>query len=350
MLSKNNKCPLFGFAPNLLDILADLIYNNAMANSSNKNDNLQINPIITPANSGLCFSIATIAIIAMSLIFTVVIAIIATAKGVALEQFNASLQGSFVYNVFAFGLSSVALCLALLVFAGVKKIRPFSMLPLKKTGWKYWVIALLLTFGLLFGFTELNNLFVSLLEKIGYSKPDMTLQNEKWYHLAVWLVVAAAMPAFFEECVFRGYLLEGLKQYGTLFAVIVGGLFFSIFHQNPQQTPYQFICGMAFTLLAIKSGSMLPCIAMHFANNATILITDFCSLTIGKTAGIILTVAGILCFLGGIIWLMLDKKSTPSTEENPVKPTKMQFFLFSAAGLAVCVLMWLTDLFTYIGG
>ena len=52
----------------------------------------------------------------------------------------------------------------------------------------------------------------------------------------------------------------------------------------------------------------------------------------------------------GDLTLMLDKKSTPSTEENPVKPTKTHFFLFSAAGLAVCVLMWLTDLFTYIGG
>ena len=49
------------------------------------------------------------------------------------------------------------------------------------------------------------------------------------------LAVVAVLPAFLEESIFRGVMLEGMKALGTAAACLLGGLCFSLFHQNPEQ-------------------------------------------------------------------------------------------------------------------
>ena len=45
-----------------------------------------------------------------------------------------------------------------------------------------------------------------------------------------------------EELFFRGILLRGMKKFGTVAAVFYGAALFSLYHQSPAQTAYQFIC------------------------------------------------------------------------------------------------------------
>ncbi|MBR2968613.1 MAG: CPBP family intramembrane metalloprotease [Clostridia bacterium] len=321
------------------------------SNQSTNGCNRILSPL-TPAESGLSFTVAVFTVLVISLVFSLAVTAIASGSGLTTEQFNEAIKDNLVYNALAYGLSSVSLFLSVVILCRLKGRKPLADVPLKKPRARFWAIALLLVVGLLFGFTELNNLFISALQKIGYSKPDMSIPNDRGYELAMWLILAAAFPAFFEECIFRGYLLEGLKELGTVFAVIVGGLLFSLFHQNPQQTPYQFICGMAFTLLAVKCNSLLPCMAMHFLNNAVILVTDFFSVpAFSPTVSIILTVLGLACFIAGIVWLILTKteKSAPTEQENPANHTKSRFLLFAMPGMVACLIMWVADLISYLG-
>ena len=81
----------------------------------------------------------------------------------------------------------------------------------------------------------------------------------------------AVLPAIFEELFFRGILLNSLISGGKLFAVIVSSLCFAVYHCSITQLLYQFIFGIAFSLLALNSKSIFPCILTHFLNNFIIL-------------------------------------------------------------------------------
>ncbi|MBP5308319.1 MAG: CPBP family intramembrane metalloprotease [Clostridia bacterium] len=310
--------------------------------------------IITPEDAGFTFTAATLCSLAVALVFSGVIYAIAAAKGLTAAEYSESLRNNFLYYVFSYGLGSAAIMLAVAAFSVYKKRSYFpAPLAFKKFHPKYAVVGLVMTFGLLFGFTELNNLFVSALSKLGYSKPDMTIPNDEWWQLLIWLALAAAMPAFFEEILFRGYVLQGIKNISMPFAVIAGGLLFSLYHQNPQQTPYQFICGAAFFLIAYKSGSIWPGIIMHFVNNATVLISDFFFKEgFSAPVAIVLTVAGVLCFAGALVYLLVfdGRGKTPvQNEKSATNPAKKRFFIYAAVGIAACAFMWITDLITYIG-
>ncbi len=324
-----------------------------------KQNTLQGKGLLQPADSGIVFTLAALCSVIISVIFSVVVTILADAKGGDLNEYLKGLEDSVLYNVFAYGLSSVGLASTVLVFAKIKKQRPFASLPFKKARGRYWLIAAGMTVGLLFGFSQINNAFTDLLKKIGYSKPDMTLPNSEWWQYLIWVVLAAVLPAFFEESIFRGYFAEGLKGQSVAFTVLVGGLAFSIFHQNPQQTPYQFICGAAYFLLAIRCGSLWPCVAMHFANNFIILTFDFLKVPAFSLGGeLCMTVFGLFCFALGMIYLIFFDNSkatapegynTPAEGENPLYRTKKGFFITAIIGAAICAVMWVTDLITYLG-
>ncbi len=311
----------------------------------------------TSADAGFTFTVAVLVSIAVSVLFSIVISAIANSKGLTAADYGKQLQNGFIYYVFAYGLSSVSVLIALLISSKRKNLSFSAIVPFKKFHYKYLILAAMLAFGMLFGLGELNNIFVSLLEKLGYAKPAMTLPNDRLWKLAVWLIVAGALPAFLEECLFRGYILSGLKEQSVVFTVLIGGLAFSLFHQNPQQTPYQFVCGAAFFLIALRSGSVWPSVLIHFANNAVVLISNY--LYTGGTEGnatvtAVLTALGLLCFAAAAVYLIFFDKNkptdiVPSNEKNALNHTKKGFFIYSFIGFAACLIMWVADLLTYMG-
>ena len=307
--------------------------------------------MLTPKDAGITFSLTPIMMLAASLIFTTAIAFIAAAKGVNAEQFLAETQNSFLFNAASFTLSSLALLFAIVVSSLITKKRAFVHVAYKKFHIKYLFLALAISFGLLFGFSSLNEYFISALEKIGYAKPDMYIPNDNLWQLAAWLLLAAALPAFMEETIFRGYIGGGLKDAGVAFTVLFGGLLFSLFHQNPQQTPYQFLCGAAFFLVAYKCGSVLPCIIMHFINNAAVLVLDFFKAgDFGATASAVLMISGVVVFAAAVVYLLFfDKDGTPNKPQKEFKPQAKTFLIYSAVGIAACLFTWILDLITYGG-
>ena len=306
---------------------------------------------LTPKDAGITFSLTPIIMLAASIVFTAALSIIAAAKGQSTSEFLAEAENTFLYNAVSFSLSSLALVLTVAASSFLVKKRPFAPVAYGKFRVKYLFLALAISFGLLFGFSSLNEFFISALEKIGYNKPDMYIPNDSLWQLAVWLLLAAALPAFLEETVFRGYIGGGLKDAGVAFVTLVGGIFFSLFHQNPQQTPYQFVCGAAFFLVAYKCGSVLPCVIMHFINNAAVLVFDFFKIG-GFGAGVdaVLTISGVVIFAAAIVYLLFfDKDGTPNRPQGEVKPQAKTFFAFSAVGIAACLFTWILDFVTYGG-
>lgn len=84
------------------------------------------------------------------------------------------------------------------------------------------------------------------------------------------MAVAIAVSApLFEEVVFRGYLWRALEVYGSPRAAYLGTtLLFCAYHLDPVQSTALLPTAALLGWLRLRSGSLLPPIAMHFVNNA----------------------------------------------------------------------------------
>lgn len=88
-----------------------------------------------------------------------------------------------------------------------------------------------------------------------------------------WLVFAAmaVVPALVEEWAFRGFLLTGHQQTLGSRAWIATGLLFGIIHMSVVRLPGLAALGWVFAYAAQRTGSLLPGIIMHLANNSLAL-------------------------------------------------------------------------------
>lgn len=87
---------------------------------------------------------------------------------------------------------------------------------------------------------------------------------------AFWVValLLAALPAVCEELAFRGAILTGLMtRTSATSAVVVSAVLFAFVHTVLQQSIGAFPLGIVLGIVAVRSGSVLPAIAMHATHN-----------------------------------------------------------------------------------
>lgn len=242
------------------------------------------------------------------------------------------------------------LCLfgaALLYFLRTKE--PVRVVT-KSAKWYYFLIAIAIQLGLLFSVSELNELFGKGLKALGYKSDSIPVPSLDGWNLLPAIIVIAALPAIFEETLFRGILSRNMHAsgWGIVPTIFISGALFSIYHGNPVQTLYQFVSGVCLTFVAVKSGSVLPTMLAHFLNNALILSFSaagvdslWASLPLG--AYIAVVVAGALLFLGALAFLVFfDKKDN---RKGKVVNGK-RFFFCAAAGIGICAIEWVVQLIT----
>ena len=232
------------------------------------------------AASGFVFSGAVFGMLVLSILLSVTLALISQTSGTPVSE----LTQSEAYLYVAYVLYDVAYIAAIASFLLVCKEKPRALgFRLPKA--RYWPAAVLLAFGLLFSLNFVNGWFIDLLGIFGYEASSSALPSVEGAGLFGVLFAVAVLPAFFEETLLRGVVLEGIKDVGTVAACLLGGLLFSLFHMSPAQTVYQFVCGCAFTLLAIRAQSVFPTMLAHFLNNAVIVLDLRFGFLAGVTGG-----------------------------------------------------------------
>ena len=213
---------------------------------------------------------------------------------------------------------------------------------------RYFLIAIVLQCGL-FCLSQLNSVFLDWLSKFGYQDTPIQLPSMDGFGFVGTLITVAFLPALFEEIIFRGLLLKGMRSFGTVGAVLVNGALFALYHQNPAQTMYQFCCGAAFALMAIRAGSILPTVLSHFINNALILtLTKFGVETFSPTVGLIIMSVSAVCLVGALGWLIfVDRKNGYADAPKEGAAVERKHFITCASvGIAFCALTWLMTLFS----
>lgn len=93
---------------------------------------------------------------------------------------------------------------------------------------------------------------------------DMILKD-RWGYLTIGLLAPLA-----EEIVFRGAALRSLLAscLSPLAAIVISALLFAVAHLNPAQMPHAFLVGLLLGWMYWRTGSILPGMAYHWANNS----------------------------------------------------------------------------------
>ena len=88
------------------------------------------------------------------------------------------------------------------------------------------------------------------------------------------ILLLAVTPAICEELAFRGFVLSGCRHTGhTHRAIVVSALFFGATHMILQQSLIAFMVGMVIGYIAVRTGSIFPCMLYHVVHN-TLGLTD----------------------------------------------------------------------------
>lgn len=153
----------------------------------------------------------------------------------------------------------------------------------------------------------------------------------------MYLVILSVLPSIFEEILFRGYILQSLRRFGDFYAVLISALIFALFHGNFTQLPNAFVMGVAIAFLAVRTGSLIPGMILHFINNFAITALDIYVLQNANELVEVLVSLGYIAayFIVGIIGIVvllitqngffaLKKSDSPLTVGERVKAFFLQ--------------------------
>ena len=291
------------------------------------------------SEAGTSYSVGIVAYVVVSLIFQIV----------AMLYLGEAYGDDPAVQFLSFLLPQICFAAAALIFFRRSKVPVRTVYCGGKA--KYFVLALLLQFGLLFSLSELNTLFLDWLSSLGYENPPSALPPLSGWNLLLAILIIALLPALFEETLFRGILVGRMQAsgWGNVAAVCISGALFALYHGSPAQTIYQFFCGASFALLALRAGSVLPTAVAHLCNNAVILILTSTGYeveggwTMPQAWRIGLCVAAAVVLVGVLVYLIFFDKS--GAQKGGVKDGK-RFFLGAGVGIAVCAVLWISNLVT----
>jgi membrane protease YdiL (CAAX protease family) len=305
-------------------------------------------PLTAPTQakaSGLAYS--------ASIMFLMILSMFASiAMGLANKMPKAGERKPDWYIYLNYLLPQIALILVTVLYFSWLKRPVKETIRKQKCNPKYFLLAILLQVGLL-SLGSLNEMFASFLKRFGYQDSAPILPNLDGFGLVATIFCVAVLPAVFEEIFFRGILLKGLRSFGIIGSIVLCGALFSLYHQNPVQTVYQFACGVAFAFITIRSGSVLPTIVSHFLNNTIVIVLARLGVNeIPSSVYLPYVMVTSLCLIASLGYLFFFDRERAEIEvskpkkgqEKEIKSERVRFFVCALVGIAVFAVNWMSAL------
>jgi len=134
--------------------------------------------------------------------------------------------------------------------------------------------------------------------------PDMTAPGDL-PSIIIYVVNIVIFPAFLEEMMFRGVIMQSLRRFGDSFALITSAILFAFVHGNLVQGPNAFVMGLVIGYFVIRTGSLWTGVIIHFINNGVAVAMDF---VIRSSSPSTITLIGLIMYViyigGGILSLI----------------------------------------------
>ena len=177
------------------------------------------------------------------------------------------LKNQFWYAVASIVLELLFAAAALITVAFRQKNIVTSTTLNKKINWPIVGLCLIITLISLFGFNYLTNAFITTLEIFGYKSvlSGSSITSVGSYFVSI--LTVCVLPAFCEELLFRGIVLNSFRGLNKWLGITASAFFFMIMHGNPDQTVHQFMLGFALGYIAWETRNIWITILIHFLNN-----------------------------------------------------------------------------------
>lgn len=125
------------------------------------------------------------------------------------------------------------------------------------------------------GVANLANLAGALINRLTGSPATSEMLPSGGPELLVQFLALCVMPAIAEELLFRGAFQGLMRPCGSAAAIFAPALLFGVLHLDLAQGLTAFACGVFLGWLAERSGSILPGMLLHLANNALAFLTIY---------------------------------------------------------------------------
>jgi uncharacterized protein len=127
-------------------------------------------------------------------------------------------------------------------------------------------------------------------------------------------LVMGVMPGIAEELLFRGYIQTRLSErWGARRGILWTALMFGVMHLDPVQGLFAMIMGIYLGYLTEKTGSILPAILCHAANNTFAVSMDYLAVEIvGRWPNVVALVVGVV-----VLWTCLRYLRRPQVPPLP---------------------------------
>ncbi len=103
----------------------------------------------------------------------------------------------------------------------------------------------------------------------------------------------------FEELIFRKWMMDRLVPYGEVFAIVMTGVMFGLFHGNFSQFFYTMTVGFVWGYVYLKSGKIQYSILLHMAMNI------MGSLFVSHVSEVVLSAYQIFLYVGALIGMVI---------------------------------------------
>ena len=158
------------------------------------------------------------------------------------------------------------------------------------------------------------------LEKMGVPAMNLGLGAEmnSTGAFLMMLLVGAVLPGICEETLFRGVIQGVLERRGKWLAVIVTAVLFGLFHMDPIRVVAASVLGLLFGWLTIRTGSLIPAMTGHFANNATSFSVSYFLGGFEKAPGWLLPAMAVLFVVAAAAIVAVTKSKQASLTPSPL--------------------------------
>ncbi len=158
----------------------------------------------------------------------------------------------------------------------------------------------------------------------------------------------AAIPAIFEEFVFRGVVSSKYDEISPLYSIIMSSIMFGIIHLDLKTLPFHFLCGILLSVSMYASKSIFVPIIIHFVYNFFFLFfSDYTNAIFKTDVNFSVFIFGLLFFASLIIFMGECKRIYQRRAET--EPLLSKFTNFKSDSVSVIeVILSPTALICYI--
>lgn len=249
----------------------------------------------------------------------------------------------------------VAYLLPFLVYKMVHHIPREKAFPFSKISFATGVKSVLFLLGVV-AFAELFVTFLMWFTSLFgvYLTYPSLINPAALLELIIYSIYISIFPSFVEEFSFRGVLLSTFRRHGDLLALLCSALLFGLLHMNPVQIPFATILGLGFALIALRTGSLLPAMIVHFINNFRSAVFDYLigidkEYLVDRLEGITNVIFIALGILGLVLLLKQDKTFFKFDKGDSTLTLREKLIsFFTAPVMILCLIAFIYTALKYV--